>query len=282
MRGHQSPPQSAKMSVGRIVVWEAPGASEMTDRAERGWAGEPTDDVWSLLEDFAATIAHELRTPLAVVETAAETVLERRDELEPDQLAEMLRSIQRNSKLATLLLGRLGLAREVEAGNVALWPEQVDLVAITGETLSDLNDVLLRDHPTEIHADGPLTIEADATAIREIVFNLLSNAAKYSDPGARIEVAVERHSEEVQVIVRNHGSGVTPGDTDRIFGKYERADPRGHGVGLGLYISRGLARAHGGDLQVRPAAREGSEFVLSLPVAIPEHASSRTQDDGPS
>lgn len=250
------------------------GDPRMTDRSGQTSPGGPTDEGWSLLEDFASTIAHELRTPLAIVEMNAATLLERADDLDAEQQAGMLRSIHRNSKLATLLLGRLSLAREVEAGDVVLVPQQLDLVEVTGETLADLNDVLLRDHPTEIHADGPLVIEADPTAIREIVFNLLSNAAKYSEAGAGIEVAVERSAHDVQVIVRNHGSGVTPGDTERIFAKYERADSRGHGVGLGLYISRGLARAHGGDLQVRPAADAGSEFVLTLPVTIPEDVSS--------
>ena len=250
----------------------------MPDPPERTWSDEPTDDVWSLLEDFASTIAHELRTPLAIVEMNAATVLSRADDLSPDQQAEMLRSIHRNSKLATLLLGRLSLARDVEAGNVVLHPEQLDLAAVTGETLSDLNDVLLREHPTELRADGPVLIEADPTAVREIVFNLLSNAAKYSEPGARIEVAVEHAAEHAQVVVRNHGSGVTPGDTDRIFGKYERADPRGHGVGLGLFISRGLAEAHGGELTVRPATREGSEFILTLPMPSPREASAPAGD----
>lgn len=250
----------------------------MPDRPGRTGPEEPTDAVWSLLEDFASTIAHELRTPLAIVEMNASTMLERADDLNPDQMAGMLRSIHRNSKLATLLLGRLSLARDVEAGNVVLHPEQLDLAAVTGETLSDLSDVLLREHPTELSADGPVLIEADSTAIREIVFNLLSNAAKYSDRGARIEVAVERTAEHAQVVVRNHGSGVTPGDTDLIFGKYERADPRGQGVGLGLYISRGLAEAHGGGLTVRPATREGSEFILTLPVSTPPDASSPVGD----
>jgi signal transduction histidine kinase len=65
--------------------------------------------------------------------------------------------------------------------------------------------------------------------------------------------------------LRDHGGGVDPSDTSRIFGKYYQADAGASGVGLGLFISRGLARAHGGDLTVRPAANDGSEFVIDLP-----------------
>ena len=69
-----------------------------------------------------------------------------------------------------------------------------------------------------------------------------------------------------RVVVRNHGGGVTPGDTERIFEKFGRLESGAPDTGLGLFISRGLARAHGGDLQVRPAESVGSEFIVTLPM----------------
>jgi signal transduction histidine kinase len=181
----------------------------------------------------------------------------------------MLEMIRRNTKLAELLLGRLGLARDVEAGTVTLEVVSVDLAELVTESVGDLRQALLAKHPVTVDAGMPLVILADPTAAREIVFNLLSNASKYSDKGAHIEISVARSNGVAEVIVRNHGSGVTPGDTERIFDKYQRGDTSSPGVGLGLFISRGLARAHGGDLVVKPATREGSEFHLTLPVAGP-------------
>lgn len=242
------------------------GSSTVTSR---DWAHEPPDGIGTLLEDFAATIAHELRTPLAVVELAAETALLRADELSREQLEVLLHTIQRNSRLAALLLGRLGLARQVEAGDVPLEVEAVDVVLLVRQSLDDLDEVLLRAHPTTLGGADVLVVPADPTALREVVFNLLSNAAKYSPDRAPIAVDVRASEGGATVLVRDHGDGVRPEHAERIFGKYERADPRGHGVGLGLFISRGLARAHGGDLVVHPASGGGSEFVLTLPSALP-------------
>jgi signal transduction histidine kinase len=223
----------------------------------------------SVLEEFAGVIAHELATPLAIIETASEIALRHGPDTPPEEHRAMLEMIRRNTKLAGLLLGRLGLARDVEAGTVTLDVVSVDLAELVTESVGDLRQALLAKHPVTVDADMPMTILADPTAAREIVFNLLSNASKYSDKGAHIEVAVTRTNGQAEVVVRNHGSGVTPGDTERIFDKYQRGDTNAPGVGLGLFISRGLARAHGGDLVVKPAAREGSEFHLTLPVGGP-------------
>jgi two-component system, OmpR family, sensor histidine kinase KdpD len=223
----------------------------------------------SVLEEFAGVIAHELATPLAIIDAASEIALGHGADTSPDEHRAMLEMIRRNTKLAELLLGRLGLARDVEAGEVSLDVVSVDLAQLVQESVHDLSQALLAKHPVTVDASVAVVIRADPTAAREIVFNLLSNAAKYSEKGAHIEVSVGVGDGTAMVVVRNHGSGVTPGDTERVFEKYQRGDSDLPGVGLGLFISRGLARAHGGDLTVRPAVREGSEFHLSLPVAGP-------------
>jgi two-component system, OmpR family, sensor kinase len=220
----------------------------------------------SLLEEFASTVAHELATPLAVIQTATETALHLGDEVGAEEQRRLLEVIRRNSNLAVLLLRRLGLARDVEAGTVALTIEHVDLAQLVAESTDDLRSVVLEGHEVEVLVSDEPKIEADETALREIVFNLLSNAAKYSGCRAPIEVEIGTSDHMAHVVVRNHGSGVTPGDTERIFEKFRQLDATSPGAGLGLFISRGLARAHGGDLVVRPATDEGSEFELQLPL----------------
>ncbi len=239
----------------------------MVTDVEHRWTGPGDDEgaAWSVLQEFAAVVSHELRTPLAVIKGAAETARSRQGSLSVEEHERLLDMIVRNGDLALLLLERIGLARDVDRGTVNLAKEEVDLAALVRESVSDLETVLLSDHPTEVAAPDRVVVRADPTAAREIVFNLLSNAAKYSAEDAPIQVTVMTVGAVAQIVVRNHGGGVTPGDTDRIFEKFERLDVGSPGTGLGLFISRGLARAHGGDLQVQPAETTGSEFILTLP-----------------
>lgn len=217
------------------------------------------------LEGFLALIAHEMNTPLSVAEVAADAALEGYDDLERRDFRNLLEMIKRNVSLASLLMQRISLARDIDRGTVELTLQPVDLVPLIRQAVGDLQLVVLQDHPVETDLPGTLLVAADATALREIVFNLLSNAAKYSAPEAPIEIALKVDGRIAVVAVRNHGRGVTPGDTNVIFEKYFQADSGSEGVGLGLFISRGLARAHGGDLTVKPASDDGSEFRLELP-----------------
>jgi signal transduction histidine kinase len=222
----------------------------------------------SLLEEFATTVSHELATPLAVIQTATETALHLGDAVGPDEHRRLLEVIRRNSNLAVLLLRRLGLARDVEAGTVILDLGAIDLAQVVTETVDDLRSVVLEGHEVEVAVTEEPVIEADETAVREILLNLLSNAAKYSPTHAPILVTVGAAGSTASVVVRNHGCGVAPEDNERIFEKYLQLDENSPGAGLGLFISRGLARAHGGDLSLRPAEREGSEFELHLPLPV--------------
>jgi two-component system, OmpR family, sensor kinase len=223
----------------------------------------------SLLEEFVAIISHELSTPLAIIRAAADLALADATSNDDGRGSEQLRLlaiIKRNTDLASLLLTRLSLARDVEADAVQLTLGDVDLGGLVRDSVDDLSHVVLGDHHVEVLVLQPALIHADATAVREIVFNLLSNAAKYSDAGAHIAVTVHVIGTTAHVVVRNHGSGVAPGDTDAIFDKFAQGDERSSGAGLGLFISRGLARAHGGDIVVQPATDTGSVFELTLPI----------------
>jgi two-component system, OmpR family, sensor histidine kinase MtrB len=220
----------------------------------------------SLLEEFGAVIAHELATPLAIIDMAANVALEH-DAATPDhEHRRILEMIQRNTELAELLLHRLALARDVEADTVDLDLSSVDLAQLVQESVGDLRHVVTAGHPVSVTVEAAPVIVADPTAAREIVFNLLSNASKYSDDDAAIDVTVRIQGVMAEVVVRNHGSGVTPGDTGAIFEKFHRGETSTQGAGLGLFISRGLARAHGGDLTIQAAERVGSEFHLTLPL----------------
>jgi signal transduction histidine kinase len=182
-----------------------------------------------------------------VIQTAAKTALQLGDQTDPDEHRSLWDVIRRNSNLAVLLLHRLALARDVEAGTVSLDLAAVDLAQLVAEAPA---------------------VETDETAQREIIFNLLSNAAKYSGSSTPIVVTVGAVDDAARVEVRNHGTGVAADDTEYIFEKFRQLDETSPGSGLGLFISQGLVRVHGGDILVQPAADEGSQFELRLPLPI--------------
>ena len=220
------------------------------------------------IEQFLAVVAHELRTPLSVTASAADTLttLLAQDDVDHAEVARIADVIQRHSRLSARLVARLSLAHDIGHDTVTLATEELDLARLVTEIVTDVAAFVLPERTVTVSASGPVVATADRASISEIIFNLLANAHKYSTTVAAIEVQVDRDEHRARIIVRDQGSGVAPGDTEAIFEPYVQSGPNRGGVGLGLYVSRGLARAHGGELSVRPATDIGSEFVLVLPI----------------
>jgi two-component system, OmpR family, sensor kinase len=229
------------------------------------------------LETLVASIRHEVRAPLAVVRVAAETIRNRGADLDPETFDEIVGGIVRNADLALQLIDRLALALTPGSPTETLEVEAVDLDGVVREAVSDLGSSILAEHSVEVASTGEVPVLADPVAVREIVFNLLSNAAKYSPPETEIEVDVAQNRDHAEVIVRDQGEGVPAAAAERIFDRFAQLEPDEGGMGLGLFIARKLARAHGGDLVVRPQPGRGGEFVLTVPSPGPAG-----HDDGPS
>ena len=170
-------------------------------------------------------------------------------------------------ELAILLMNRMALARTVERDEVELSTEVLDLERLVRETVSDLDHTVLNGRDVTFAPSSGVLCDIDATAVREIVFNLLSNAAKYSARAEPITVALDQIGDAARLVIRDHGAGVSAEETEWIFEKFSQGDNASSGVGLGLFISRGLARAHGGDITVITPPSGGSEFTLTLPAA---------------
>ncbi|MFA9444312.1 sensor histidine kinase [Egicoccus sp. AB-alg6-2] len=218
------------------------------------------DEQRDLWEATAAAVAHELATPLAATQAAIRLLAAAESDDEREQLSD---AALRNLQLLELQVRRLQQL-DAAAPAPAVQPG-VDLAALVRETVEDLALTTLGDHPTTVEAPGQVVLEADPNQLRQVLFNLLSNAAKYSPAGRDIVIDVEPGADEVMLRVRDRGEGVAPEDADRIFERYERAATDHQGAGLGLYLSRRIARAHGGDLHLVPAEGEGAVFELVLP-----------------
>jgi signal transduction histidine kinase len=220
----------------------------------------------ALRADFVSLVSHELRGPMAAVVGAARTLQHRWRELKTEQREAFLTLIgDETTRLASLVADVLDTSR-IEAGTFSYRFTDVDLVGLVRDTVTTAS--LAQDEvPLELELSPVATVRGDVERLRQVVGNLVDNAVKYSPDGAAVRVSVAQHDGTVSVVVADSGPGISEDDHALIFEKFGRAS-RGQtkpGTGLGLYIARAIAQAHGGSLDVRSAPGEGATFTLSIP-----------------
>lgn len=220
---------------------------------------------------FVADAAHELRTPIAGVQAAAEAVLQQSPDAGQEERDRLHLLVVRESRRAGQLVNDLLDLARIDAG-VDLTMASVDLRALA-DTQADRIRVLAPE--LDVHVDGPrLTVWADEARITQIVANLLDNARHATPANGRIGVWLRPVGGFAELLVTDDGHGVPPADRERIFDRLVRLDNardrRSGGSGLGLPIARGFARAHGGDLTCEsPRAGDGGAvFRLLLPIRV--------------
>ncbi len=212
-----------------------------------------------------ADVTHELRTPLSVVQGQLEGALDgiypRDDEHLSailDETRHMARIIEDLRTLSLAESGALPLTREPVAIR-DLVNDAVDAYRAQAEGAG----VTLEAH---VATELPL-VDADATRIRQVLENLLSNALRYTPRAGRVDVTADRGGDEIAVSVRDTGRGIAPADLGRVFDRFQRAADS-HGSGLGLSIARDLVRAHGGEISaVSEGEGRGTTVRFTLPVA---------------
>ncbi|MEX1178263.1 MAG: HAMP domain-containing sensor histidine kinase [Nitriliruptor sp.] len=217
------------------------------------------------LERRLALIAHELVSPLVVAQGYSSVLADQLDGVD-GEAAEYAGRVSENIDLALLLLQRLR-DTTASADDLRLQRSPFELGAVVARTIADLSHTIADQHPVTVRTpDKEVKVDADQTRVRQVLFNLMVNASKYSPDGEPIEVTLTADDGWASIEVRNHGFGVAPEDAERLFQKGARGESRGHeGLGVGLYISRAIAEAHGGGLHVEPAEVRGSRFILRLP-----------------
>jgi signal transduction histidine kinase len=182
----------------------------------------------------------------------------------------MLEAVHHDAGRVTRLVSELLDISRLETGGLVLRRRLVDLPALCDAVVERLT-FTYPDLDCTLDFDEPFpTVPADADKVEQVFTNLIENAAKYADPtGVRIVGRVE--DDHVTVEVEDRGAGIRSEDLPRVFTKFFRGDHGSpSGTGLGLWISRGLAEAHGGSLDVASRPGEGSGFVLSLPLDAAE------------
>ena len=223
----------------------------------------------ALRADFVSLVSHELRSPMAAVIGSARTLQQRWRQLGPEQRESFLGLIaDETGRLATLIGDVLDTSR-IEAGTFSFTFEPVDLGELVEESVAH---AALSQDEVGVGADvrRPLpSVRGDRERLRQVLANLIDNAVKYSPAGERVEVRAHAEDGRVEVTVRDRGPGIAPEQHRLIFEKFGRARSTGAvkpGTGLGLFIARSIAEAHGGTLDVSSVPGRGAAFTLALPV----------------
>jgi len=225
-------------------------------------------------DEFLATLAHELRNPLAPIRNATELLrMAGGDrELAKHALSIMDRQLDH---MVHLLDDLMDLSR-ISGGKVAPRKQSVELAFILQNVIEAMRPVIAEvGHELSIALPNePIILNADATRLAQVFSNLLSNAAKYTERGGRIWLSAERRGDEVVVTIRDSGIGISAEHLPQIFSLFwqvpESLDRSEGGLGIGLALVKGLVELHGGTVEARSdGLGRGSEFMVRLPILAP-------------
>ncbi|MBI3768706.1 MAG: hypothetical protein HY271_09460 [Deltaproteobacteria bacterium] len=224
----------------------------------------PMREAFDRMAAFGADVAHELRTRVNRVLNGAEVALSTTQD--PAAKDDALEAIRDTAEEMRRTIEQLLLLAKGEEGRLPLARERVDLGALLDELVSFYAPAAERLGKTIALSPAPVAVRADRALVERAIANLLENALRHSETGARIHVGAAVHGGTITVAVEDSGPGIADADAGRIFARFVRLDPaRGEGgVGLGLPIARMIARLHGGDLDVAPSALGGAAFRLTI------------------
>jgi signal transduction histidine kinase/DNA-binding response OmpR family regulator len=225
---------------------------------------------------FLANMSHELRTPLNAIIGYSEMLEEEADDFGYEDIIPDLQKIQKAGKHLLALINDILDISKIEAGKVDLFIEEFELQELLEDILSTIQPLIEKnENELVLEGDELGKIHNDVTKMRQVIFNLLSNAAKFTTQGT-ITIAVKRTLEAgdewLEVAVSDTGIGMTPEQLSKVFSEFTQADAsttrKYGGTGLGLPISRHFCQMMGGDINVASVEGQGSTFTMRVPAHV--------------
>jgi PAS domain S-box-containing protein len=226
-----------------------------------------------LKDDFLATLSHELRTPLNAILGYGRML--RQGVVEPDRQARAFEIIERNAASLTQMVGDVLDVSRIVGGKIRLNVQSVDLPVVVEEAVATIRNAAdakgVRLQVVVDPAGGP--ISGDPDRVQQIIWNLMSNAVRFTPKEGRVQLRLERVNSHVEIVVSDTGIGITPEFLPHVFERFRQADSRFSrqhgGLGLGLAITRDLVQLHGGTIEAFSEGQgHGATFRVQLPLMI--------------
>ena len=215
--------------------------------------------------DFVAMVSHELRSPMTVVAGIADILKKRQAALTNQQRGELIDTLGREARRLTRLVSEVLDLEAIEQGQMELQVGEVDLAELAREAVTDAGAADRTDLSVE---RGNAVAICDSDRIKQVLLNLISNATKFSETDAPLKVTVAPEADCVRLSVQDSGPGISEADQMKLFQRFSRLEGGGTrkpGSGLGLYLSRSIVEAHGGEIWVDSEVGKGSTFSFRIP-----------------
>jgi two-component system OmpR family sensor kinase len=269
-------PASDTTEVGRLGL----ALNTMLDQLEAAFAERAATE--QRLRHFVSDASHELRTPLTSMRGYAE-LLRRNPDMASGDIVLAMRRIEDEAQRMGILVDDLLLLARLDQGR-PLERNPVDLEAMVRDAISDAR--VTDSHRTITpRISAPLVVIGDDPRLRQALGNLLRNAEVHTPPGTPVEVELRRQGSDAVLDVVDHGPGIPPGNVERIFERFYRADPGRSrdqgGSGLGLSIAAAIVGAHGGRISVHATPGGGATFRIELPLPADAHSDDAALPDAP-
>ncbi|NOK15492.1 hybrid sensor histidine kinase/response regulator [Corallococcus carmarthensis] len=226
-------------------------------------------------DEFLRLVSHELRTPVSALSLNIQSLVRSLDvpaaDVTPEATRVKARTTEKHLQRLSRLVEQLVDVSEFVTGPLDLSREAVDLAELAANVVAQAQEKALRaDCVLTLEAPLPVVGSYDRARLSQLLASLVDNALKFG-MGKPVEVAVARAAGRVSVAVRDHGDGIGPDDQERVFERFERAVPANHhgGFGLGLWMARHIAEAHGGSIHHEPTEGGGATFTTVLPLDVP-------------
>jgi signal transduction histidine kinase len=217
--------------------------------------------------DLVSKLTHEVRGPVSTLRGLVGTTLAHYDRLSDDERREFLHLIKHEADRLERTVEQVGLALKLDAGSLGFDIRSQDLGEIVRETALAADT---GDHPLDVDAVESIEAPVDGLLIVSIVRQLIDNAVAFSPPDSPITIGVRREGDDAVIEVRDRGPGIPPEKHEAVFERFADWRPPDYedrpGAGLGLFISRAVARGHGGEASIADAPAGGTMLLVRLPV----------------